>query len=634
MNDTNNINNNIDKSLIEIHNIAEPIPFNIITPDEHFGVLTIKMAKTDITKKPLFILFTIDKTGSMNQSGGKKNYTKLDYVKQTFKNMVNYLATLDVNVYIRVHSFNESVDVIIDTILVSPNALTELIQQIEKLEADGLTDIENALKTANVALDEYAYANPAHQMVHIFMTDGEPTAGNGDVNYLYACVNDKYNNIFVGYGLDHNAQILCKLSEHENAEYQFVDNMENTAMVYGETMHRFLYPAITNAEIQMVYGLIYDWKTDEWTDCIRESVLVGEIEKIYQIKTKMPNEVEVYISGIVCSRGRDVAASEVADPEERMVGTSVKYSNNEVERQTQPILLDTVDVLPNLVDEDGNIVCPTDLTKFIFRQRTQELLFDARTSRENTNDEYIAFKQNLQDIFRRMRRYMRMNNMEEDGIMKMLCDDICITYKTFGTKHGQMYSAARANSQGRQQTYNTGAYIDSDDEDNSVDDNSQRYQTPSRKLPMPPPLQLPFDLTTDQMDHSSTIFGEVMFNGGLRQITNLERSGDEVICERLNSVDGSRRSLSNDSECNTSANIETNEIEPDIEESNMAALRRNSRSFQMDNVDLVNVQDNTFLPADELMNYIQTDTYTTCYATPSTLRTMQQMNQTPSTSFD
>ena len=572
--------NNIENSFIEIHNIAEKIPFNIIDEGEHFGVLTLKIAKTGITNKPLFILFTIDKTGSMNQSSGKKKYTKLDYVKQTFKNMINYLATLDVNVYIRVHSFNESVDVTVDTILVVPNALTELIQQIDKLTADGLTNIENALKMANLELDSYAHANPTHQFVHIFMTDGEATTGNDDVNYLYNCVNSTYNNIFMGYGLDHNANLLCKLSEHENAEYRFVDNMENTALIYGETIHRFLYPAITNVEIQMVYALIYDWKTDEWTDCIRESALVGEIEKYYQIKTKMPDEIEAHISGIV-------------------------GNNNLLD---SPALLDIVYALPDLVDDDGNIGLPTDLTKFIFRQRTQELLFDARASRANTDGEFDAFKQNLQDIFRRMRRYMRLNDMAEDGFMKMLCDDICITYKTFGKKHGQMYSAARANSQGRQQTYNTGAYIDSDDEN----DNSQCFdpsiQSPILQLKERPPFSLLNLGTSPQMSDPNTFLGEVLFNGRLREITDLltDTITPQTLCDAT------------DLEETIQSIVDRVDDEPDT----ASILRRNSRSFQIDTATLT---DDTYLPIDELCNYVQTDTDTTCYSTPSVLRTMHNI---------
>jgi hypothetical protein len=184
--------------------------------------------------------------------------------------------------------------------------------------------------------------------------------------------------------------------------------------------------------------------------------------------------------------------------------------------------------------------------------------------------------------------------MMDDGFMKMLCDDICITFKTFGTKHGKMYSAARANSQGRQQTYNTCAYeSDNEDNENIFDD----YSTPCNLATSPRfPLALMTPMPTDLPSH----FGEVFYNNALRQITDLSTIlHNPSILEEY------------------SSNVPLPPL-------NIPILRRNSKSFLTVETDTVN---DTFLPDDELINYIQTDTTTTCYATPSALHTMTQLSQ-------
>ena len=51
-----------------------------------------------------------------------------------------------------------------------------------------------------------------------------------------------------------------------------------------------------------------------------------------------------------------------------------------------------------------------------------------------------------------MKQYMILNDMDNKFI-KNLCDDIYISYRTFSTKYGAMYTMARQSSQGTQRCY-------------------------------------------------------------------------------------------------------------------------------------------------------------------------------------
>lgn len=459
---------NIDNSEVLIHTNKETLPLTNIGEDEYFGILKIKVAKTKLVKTPTFLLFTIDKTGSMNdrQSG---NTTKMDYVMQTFVSMMNYLSMLETDMYIQVNTFNTDVDVLVDCVKITIENVEEINRKIKSLVPDGTTNIGNALTVANEHISEYMEKNINHQIAHIFMTDGDPTVGEFSETTLSNKVNEKYNNIIVGFGYNHNVNLLSRMAEKKNSEYQFVDNMENTALVYGEAIHKFIYPALRSVEIHIENGTLYDWQTNQWTNCLYEDIIIGEIEKIYHIKTTQPNNVDVNIYGKIASLPVSSDSDEIA------------YDFK---------LLDTAMSIPNLIDIETGEIQRSDLTIYALRQKVQELLYLAKQYEADRNQ----VKSDLCDAFRFIRKYMRKNNLQEDGLLKMLCDDLSITYRSMFHNRGRALLLARHTSQGRQRTYNTGSTHASDDMENTLFrrnafDNTPLIPMTPRKLQRLPTIQ-------------------------------------------------------------------------------------------------------------------------------------------------
>jgi len=431
----------IENSYYEFHTSSDVPLSNIVNENEKFGIISLKIKKTNINNTPTLFLFTIDTTGSMDEIA-YKNVKKLQVVKQTFRSMMNYLSKLETQVFVRVHSFNETVRTVIDNILISQDNVNEITSKIDALYADSCTNIGEALKQANDTMKQYSIENPEHQIVHIFMTDGQATTGITNNDELVKIVDTKFTNNFVGFGFDHNAILLQKLSDLENSEYLFVDNMENTTLIYGEIIHRYLYSAIKNAEFVVENGAIYNWKTNTWDTKLIEPIIVSEIEKIYHIKSTNIADINIKVYG---------------------------YVSDDNVNSFQ--LLDVVDVLPDLIklketynednsneyisDDDDDIeIVPVDLSKYMFRQRTQELLFKSKNALCENNYEKHELKKELKLFFETMRDYMKNNNLSKDKFMITLCDDICITYRSYGTEEGVMYTTSRSASQGRQQTYN------------------------------------------------------------------------------------------------------------------------------------------------------------------------------------
>ena len=412
----------ISDSTIETHDQNVSCDVNPFT-DEKFGLLTLKFAKTSIVKKPVFILFTVDKTDSMNENANASDQkSKFHYVKETMKRMLTFLSKQEANVNIRVHLFNTDVEVFIENEKVTEDNVDFLVQMIDQLRAEGSTNIEVALRRGFSFLTDYVQNNPNHFVHHVFMTDGEATTGIKSPDLLFNIIDTSVPTTFIGFGKQHNVQLLRKLSSSELNKYEFIDNVEHTGIVYGSVLHEILYCAIRNMKIAVENGEVYDWRTDTWTNCLIEPTIVSEANKIYHMKIASPQLVEVKLSGIPMD-------------------------------SDDAIDLDNVFVLPDLEDmETGEMHSSSrvDLSKYMYRQAVQEIMF-----RSKSVINIGTFKNEISGLFRKLRRFMRTKDLLEDALLSQLCDDLCIVFRTIGTRTGMMFSLAREQSQGRQQSNTT-----------------------------------------------------------------------------------------------------------------------------------------------------------------------------------
>lgn len=414
----------IKKALIMLHNVpVSDTDLRVLdNPDASFGILEIEVAETKQTERPTYLELDIDVSGSMNVGNGywaKRNAKrKIDFVKKTLELMCQFIAEQRTAViYIKVNTFDDHYKTIIPVTRITLENQTELIDIISKIEPNGSTNIENTFTNSGKSIEEYKDLNPTHKVVYVLLTDGNPTAGNTNTRYL---ISKKPNteNKCIGFGSDHNASLLTGCGD-----YYFINDFENTGKVYGEILHKLLYPAIEDVTIRLNNGKIYDSKTNSWEDSITIPDLYSGQKREFHIKTVIQDPVAVIYG--------------------RVVGTlDDVFLNDNIEE------LYTARVLENLCDED-NIPENIDLMKYMYRQRTQELMFESieYTEQSNVNN---AYKPKLQAFFKQMRTYMREKKLLEDPFMNLLCDDIQITFKTFGTKHAEMYTISRHSSQGQQ----------------------------------------------------------------------------------------------------------------------------------------------------------------------------------------
>jgi hypothetical protein len=573
----------IQSVITQFHSKPDPYILNVVNPPEKFGVVKMKMKKTKISSTPLFLLFTIDITGSMGDpvtNGDPRSHNKMYYLVQTFVNMINYLVEQDIDIHLQINTFNVGVNKLVQPTLLDSANVNDIIEKIKALVPDGSTNIGIAISSANQDMTDYKTKNPDFQYGHIFMSDGDPTYGEKDHDLLQKMVDGSFMNTFIGFGLSHNATLFNKFSDIKNAEYHFVDNLENTGMVYGEIIHQFLYPAIKSAKISIENGVIYDWKTNSWVDSIEDTIIVSEVEKTYHIKSSDPDNLVLYVYGI-----------EASQPLEE------RNTENEGDDETKsdalnPQLLYTDYPLPDLMDVHTNdISCEVDLSKYMFRQRTQEMLFigkyiDLNNGRAPIRNKIAKFKKALRAMFQKMRRFMRENGLIDDPLMNMLCDDISVTYKLCGTRNGVMFTSARQTSQGRQATYSaTSAAVD----DFSDFDDPRMLSTPRRNVLR----QNAFDSHDDEEAIPMAILSKTTSVGKSHYLPM-----PPILELNLSEEDG---------------NISSNDA------TTFNLLFAISEEFKR--TDIVS----EVLPEDDLVDYTPTNNNTSCYSTPSKLSLMRTL---------
>ena len=388
------------QQIIKIHN---GLP--LLATGEDFGTFELEIDKIEITNKPISINIMLDKSASMDDrcEDGK---TKMEQIIHVVTNMLRYISNncLLQNVTMNVKTFNKVVQEIIVNEIITEENLPEMIGRLRKIYPEDGTNIECALK----ALDSEEESN------NIFMSDGNANYGETRPEELVKLMNVRATNYVVGFGLEHNPKIFAAISNVENGSYYFVDKIEKSAAAYGEILHGILHGAFRDVKIQIENGMIYDWKTNEWTTETIVGKMSGEMKKTFHFKTTNKERIEITLKGYSEIHGQII----------------YRYHGNEGENH--------------------------DLTNMFYRHRTQEILHKVKKMNEKTKTpqlEIDEMKKEMKVFMAEMIDYMKKNGLTEDRMMKNLCDDIVVVYRTLGTKYGFMYSYARQQSNGGEQTH-------------------------------------------------------------------------------------------------------------------------------------------------------------------------------------
>ncbi|KRT81312.1 VWA domain-containing protein [Oryctes borbonicus] len=264
-------------------------------------------APPDIEPLPKYVLFVLDTSLSMDG-------VKISQVKDAMESILLELRSIDkfhlieFNTRIKVWNihngfqsvqFSSEDNTNIDLIQfpgpsdVNPYNIKDTITTVKKLNVDGLTNIEDALRVAlhlvNIDKKLSSVVDSLQPMI-IFLTDGQPTAGEGDPKKILARVQDLNKHqvpIFTlsfGYGADKT--MLQKLSLRNDGFSRHIYEAGDASLQLQEFYKHISSPLLHNVTFKYVndtrelskttFPLLFQGS---------ELVVVGQIDKDKQFNT-------------------------------------------------------------------------------------------------------------------------------------------------------------------------------------------------------------------------------------------------------------------------------------------------------------------------------------------------------------
>ena len=388
-----------------------------LNSDGTFGILSLDLPEPNLDDDyRVNLLVSIDNSGSMGDIC-KDGKTKMDHAKHMLTHLVNFLlqskkVTGTLSIVVFDHNLNR---ICVNVPIQAKSLLTEIIQKIEMIQSTGGTDIGQTLYNANTWYSDVLQNSPNTRNVHIFMTDGQATYGIENTEDLLKIPNSSFTTYYVGFGTDHHYPLMRAFGNLKNSDYYFVESVERAGMVYGEILHRTVYSLRDSIEIHCRGGTLYDYKSNEWSDTLILSNVAKGTQRTIHLKSETTDAIPI-----------------------------ISIAIGDIHLDSQFIAKDSEDI-PIVLDSNS-------ITKAEWRQQTLEYLFQCSKYDLLSNE-----KKQLEDkgntLMENLKAFMKSNDMQNDVVLKQLCDDIGIARSGLSCINGQMYIGARQSSCGQQRAY-------------------------------------------------------------------------------------------------------------------------------------------------------------------------------------
>lgn len=240
--------------------------------------LRIKMAPVE-QQTPTHFVLLLDTSDSMNENN------KLEHVKFCSSLMLKLMTPVD---KLSLIAFGENSRTLLSAVPTDAAHCSMIAETIQGLETDGCTNLSAGL--ANVV--ELLNTDTGLKPMLLLLTDGHANRGVSKADGLKQImgrIQEKFPAIgfsVIGYGLDHNADLLKGFAEDMHGAYSIVEGLEDAALTMGEALGSALSCVAQNVEIHCAPGALVEGPYNSIGGVIRIGDLYSGTESLYLLKTE------------------------------------------------------------------------------------------------------------------------------------------------------------------------------------------------------------------------------------------------------------------------------------------------------------------------------------------------------------
>ena len=226
-------------------------------------------APENVSRVPTHIILLIDVSESMLDDH------KLANVKRCAASVVGFLNESDT---ISLITFGETAEVHLKQVPADQLHKDMIRARIESLEVNGCTNL-----SAGLGLVQEVCEGSTQKSGLLLLTDGHANRGVSDptaLRNIVSTIHGRSGNLSihcVGYGHDHNADLLQGIAQNVQGSYNVVTTIEDTAFAFGETLGGLMSCAFQNVKVAVpanatVHGPFITRVTD--SECV---IHVGDV---------------------------------------------------------------------------------------------------------------------------------------------------------------------------------------------------------------------------------------------------------------------------------------------------------------------------------------------------------------------